>query len=342
MKRICIFTLYGDKGASSQFRTYIFREALEKDFSIKFFYFWNNEYVTKYMVNKKKYALRILLQYIVACLKRIFQLLIIAPKYDVVYIQKACFPKSKLLLLKHLKGKTKIVFDIDDAVYLSKGDNSDRIATIADAVICGNENLKKHYSTKNNYCTVIPTIENTHKYTRYWGDTYEDKIIGWIGSKATLDNLDLIVNPVNAFISTHPEVKFHIISNDAGNYAKLIKNAIFIPWSKEKYIEEIGKFTIGIMPLKDTQYNRGKCGFKLIQYLNMKKPVIGSPVGINSDIILGNGISADNEVQWEKAFEQLLYDRSIYNKCVEHIEHCFFKQYHFDSAYQKMKGVLEN
>ena len=150
------------------------------------------------------------------------------------------------------------------------------------------------------------------------------------------------MNPVNAFISTHPEVKFHIISNDAGNYAKLIKNAIFIPWSKEKYIEEIGKFTIGIMPLKDTQYNRGKCGFKLIQYLNMKKPVIGSPVGINSDIILGNGISADNEVQWEKAFEQLLYDRSIYNKCVEHIEHCFFKQYHFDSAYQKMKGVLEN
>lgn len=341
MKKICVFTLYSDKGASSQFRTYIYKNALEHDFDVRWFYFWNEKYVTKYMVNKRKYLIQIFAQYVISTIKRTLQLLFIAPHCNVLYIQKTCFPKLKILMLKHLKNKVRIVFDVDDAVYLSKGDNSDRIAAVSNAVICGNENLKEHYSHINKQCYVIPTVENTNVYVPFWKDTFDQKSIGWIGSKATLDNLDLIVDPINNVIQKHPEVKFYIISNDPGDYIKRIANAVFIPWKKETYIEELSKFTIGIMPLKDTDYNRGKCGFKLIQYLNMRKPVIGSPVGVNRNIIFGNGLLVEDEKQWETAFEEILFDRNLYESFIDHIDHNFFKEYHFDTAYGKLKEILE-
>ena len=342
MKKLCVFTLYADKGASSQFRTYIYKAELEKDFDVRWFYFWNNRYVSKYMTDKKKYIVPIILQYFKATIKRVFQLLFIAPKCDVVYIQKACFPKLKILLLKHLKKKVKLVFDVDDAIFLSKGDNSDRIAAICDTVICGNITLKKHYENVNKNCIVLPTIENTHEYEVFWSDTFNEKIIGWIGSKATLDNLDLVIDPINRIVEKHPEVKFCVISNEIGRYRGMINNVEFIKWSKDNYKKVMSKFTIGIMPLKDTEYNRGKCGFKLIQYLNMRKPVIGSPVGVNKEIIEGNGICAEDSEQWKNAIEEMLYNEDCYNGFIHNIDNKFLEKYHFDSAYRKLKTVLED
>ena len=136
-------------------------------------------------------------------------------------------------------------------------------------------------------------------------------------------------------------MRIHIISNTALDYTKKIKNSVLVPWEKETYIKEISKFSIGIMPLKDTDFNRGKCGFKLIQYLNMKKPVIGSPVGVNIEIVSGNGIAASTKKEWVDALETLLYDRNKYNRCVEHIEHSFFEAYHYKTVANALVEILD-
>lgn len=341
MKKLCVFTLYAEKGASSQYRAYIFKEELEKHFDLTWYTFWNDAYATKYMHNKKKYIIPIIAQYITSCIRRFVQLLFIAPKYDVVFIQKASIPKLKNTFLKRIKNSgTRIVFDVDDAVYAAKNDNSNMIASVADCVVCGNDTLRKHYSEYSSNCVVLPTVENTYKYEKYWTNSCKEKIIGWIGSKTTVDNFDLVIESLNEVTRKHPEVKIAIISNTALDYTDRINNSYLVPWNKETYIEELSKFSIGIMPLKDNEINRGKCGFKLIQYLNMKKPVIGSNVGVNGEIIEGNGIVADSKEEWAEAIEKLLYDPDFYLTCVEHINNTFLKKYHFSIVSRQLIEIL--
>lgn len=340
-QRLCVFTLYSEKGASSQYRAFLFKKDFEKAFDTRWFSFWNDKYVTKYMHSKKRYAVFIMLQYFFASVKRIIQLAFIAPKCDVVFIQKAVIPKLHQTFLSRIRRKKiRIIFDVDDAVYTLPKDNTDMIARQADCVICGNENLRKHYSKYCKNCIMIPTIDNTHLYQPYWKNTFSNKVIGWIGSKTTIDNFDLIVDALNEITFRHPEVKIAIISNTALDYTEKIKNSYLINWASDAYLKSMSDFTIGIMPLKDNELNRGKCGFKLIQYLNMKKPVIGSGVGVNSEIIEGNGIIADTTEAWVKAMEQLLFDEQEYQKCVQHIENYFFDKYHFDVISKKLLDIL--
>lgn len=340
-KKLCVFTLYADKGASSQYRVYIFKEVLEKNYEVKWYHFWNNNYVTKYMHNKKKYCLQIIVQYCIAVIKRWIQLMFIAPSFDIVFLQKASIPKFKNTFLGRIKrNKVRVVFDVDDAIYEIEGDNSDQIAQVSDCVICGNNILYDHYSRINRNCVLIPTVDNTFRYIPYWSDTFHDKIIGWIGSKTTIDNLDLIIDALNIITEKHPEVKIAIISNTALDYTHKINNSCFIKWSSETYLEEMSRFCIGIMPLKNTPINQGKCGFKLVQYLNMKKPVIGSGVGINSDIIEGNGIIASSIDEWVEGIEHLLFNRAFYEVCVSHIENVFFDTYHYSKIATELVDVL--
>ena len=342
MKKLAVFTLYDEKGASSQYRAYIFKEILDKQFETNWYYFWDNTYVTKYMRNKKKYPLQIIFKYICSAVKRWYQLNFLASKVDVIFLQKASIPKvHNHFLKKAKKNGVKIIFDVDDAIYLTSGDNSDDIAKIADEIICGNQNLYEHYSKINPHTVVLPTIENTFRYEKYWRNTFDDKKIGWIGSKTTIPNLELIVSPINNIVERHPEVKFYIISDSPLNYTEKIKNCYFIKWDKEKYIECLSDFTVGIMPLEDNEFNRGKCGFKLIQYLNMKKPVIGSGVGVNESIIRGNGIVANTEEEWENALEFLLYNKDGYEKFVKNINRDFFKTYHIKNVSKALIKILE-
>lgn len=342
MKNLCIFTLYTETGASSKYRVYIFREELEKNFNVHWFPFWNDSYATKYMHNKKRYFIYICFLYIYSITKRWYQLLFVAPKCDVIFLQKACIPKIKKLFLNKLKkNNIRIIFDVDDAIYLDPKDNSNEIAKIADVVICGNATLKRHYLSLNKHTIILPTVENTYNYQPFWRNTFQEKNIGWIGSKATIKNLEIVTEPINHIVERHPDVHFYIISNDAMDFPNKIRNTSLIPWDKNNYISELSKFTVGIMPLYDNDYNRGKCGFKLIQYLNMKKPVVATGIGANVSIVDKNGFLANTAEEWEQALEKLLYDKKIYDECIKKIEHNFFKTYHFENIAKKLIKILK-
>ena len=342
MKKICVFTLYEEKAASSRYRAYIFRKEIEKRYDVRWYAFWNNYYIEKCMYNKKKHIFEICILYFVFAIRRIFQLLFIAPKMDVVFIQKDCIPYiNRHFLTKAKKNNVRIIYDIDDANYSRPKDNSDTIASIADVVICGNNTLRDHYSKVNDNCTILPTIEETWKYRQFWGDTFEKKIIGWIGSKNTVPNLEIAAEALNLLISKHPEVSFRIISDSDGGITQIIKNSYLCKWGINTYLNDLSEISVGIMPLQDTEYNRGKCGFKLIQYLNMRKPVVGTGLGVNIDIIKGNGLVANDTEGWVNALEDLLFKKEIYDNCVEHIDEVFFSEYSYDSGVARLLNILE-
>lgn len=339
MKKLCVFSLYDEKGASSRYRILMYKDFLSQHFELKVFKFWSNHYATKYTYNKKRYALIILLEYAINLIKRLWQLYVIAPQYDIIFIQKDTIPGLKHTHIKHLAKGKKIVFDVDDPVYLTSN-HSDQIAEAATKIICGNKTLQEHYQKINQECVVIPTVEYTPAYCSKWSDTYNNKIIGWIGTGATLDNLELVTEAIDNITEKHPEVKFHIICNTCGQFDKTIHNVVFVPWNLETYIDELAKITIGIMPLKGREYNFGKCGFKLVQYQSMKKPVIGSDVGVNKEIIGKCGFLANNADEWTEKLEALLFNKEIYDDCIKHIESDFFPHFDFQVNSERLLQVL--
>ena len=342
MKKLCVFTLYEELAGSSRYRAYIFKNNLEKQYDVSWFPFWNNYYIKHCMYNKRKHILEIAFLYMVSSIRRIYQLYFVAPKADIIFVQKDCIPHIRTAFWGRIKKKNKkIIFDIDDANFTRKHDNSDVLVRNANLVVCGNVQLFEHYSKLNRNCFIIPTVDVTDLYVPFWNDTFNNKIIGWIGSKVTAANLEVVVDALNTIIDKHPEVNFLIISDSDAGYAERIKNTQLLKWDLDTYLSNLSQISIGIMPLLDNEYNKGKCGFKLIQYLNMKKPVIGTGIGINESIINGNGFVANDTQSWVKFIELLLFDRETYDNAVHNIESSFFDNYSFESAYNKLISVFE-
>jgi len=117
-----------------------------------------------------------------------------------------------------------------------------------------------------------------------------------------------ILPAMERFIQKHPDAQFNLIGFDKSLLSKEQIdrcNLNIIPWSEKTEVREILKFDVGIMPLRDNPWSRGKCGFKLIQYMSCRKSLIASPVGINSDIVKDgeNGLLAKSEDEWYEAFK---------------------------------------
>lgn len=338
-KKLCIFTLYTKKGASSNYRILQFENELEKKYITKIFSFWNEKYIEKYIYKKKKFMPHIVLNYVLSFIKRIVQILFIASRADIVFFQKACIPKCSLTFIPFLKKRgTRIVFDVDDAVYLLPRDNSEKIAKYSDMIICGNKKLKNHYEQYNANIAIIPSIDGDKKFENNIKNTFDNKIIGWIGSSATLENLELLIEPLNNLAERHPELRFLIISDTAGEFQNKIKNCIFKKWTLESYIGLLSEITVGVMPLFDNQINQGKCGFKLIQYMNLEKPVVASDIGINSQIIRNSGFISHSTSEWEKNVEKLLFNEDLYLSCVENIR----KVYKMEFGYENILNQIIN
>jgi glycosyltransferase involved in cell wall biosynthesis len=134
-------------------------------------------------------------------------------------------------------------------------------------------------------------------------------IIGWIGSPATAHFLR-IVAPVLEKLRKQLPIRCVAI----GARADQVQGTPFeaLPWSESTEAAMLQQLDVGIMPLSDTPFERGKCGYKLIQYMACGVPVVASPVGVNTEIVSPDvGFLATGEAQWTAAFEALIRDGSL-------------------------------
>src|SRR5690606_4454603 len=141
--------------------------------------------------------------------------------------------------------------------------------------------------------------ENTGKIT-----------IGWTGSHSTLKYLKEI-EPVLQYLETkYPHVQILIIADKKPDLQ--LQNLEFIKWNKETEAEDLSKIDIGIMPLPDDEWSKGKCGFKALQYMAMEIPCVISPVGVNAQIIDHgiNGFLAESDQAWITHLEHLINNQS--------------------------------
>lgn len=235
--------------------------------------------------------------------------------YDIIW-------QNRLLHLYHSfwenKIKKPVVFDFDDAIWINEGKRQvNKKLLIADMIFAGNEYLADYASAFNSNIQIVPSTINIKK-TFSLNKNNQDFIIGWIGSPSNFQYLELIKPAILEFILKHDDAKFMIISSEPPELFKFDGQKIFFnKWTLENENNLINNLSIGIMPLTDTDWTRGKCSYKLLQYLACGKPAVFSPVGMNNKINAEAtiGLTANNSTEWLNAFIKLKEDRSFYNTC---------------------------
>jgi glycosyltransferase involved in cell wall biosynthesis len=162
---------------------------------------------------------------------------------------------------------------------------------------------------------VLPTVVDTRQYVPIARpDPSQPPVIGWIGSPSTWAHIRPILPLLSEICSAHG-VRFRAVGAGAGAGAERDRfdGLDLIPWSEPSEIADVQAMDIGVMPLIDRPFERGKSGYKLIQYMACGLPVVASPVGVNSDIVIEgeSGFIASSEEEWRWALIRLIRDPEL-------------------------------
>jgi glycosyltransferase involved in cell wall biosynthesis len=249
-----------------------------------------------------------------------------ARRFDLIFLQKADFVIRRGLYLRLLfRRHNKVIFDFDDAIFIDPDNNREfsgqcreRLQFIlgrSRLVISGNEYLAAFARRYNKNVVVIPTPIDTEKYIPAPLAATRDKIIiGWMGTEPNLKYL-MALWPVMHELLLDVKIEFLIISNNekkAALFGNHERN-FYKKWQVDSEVFDLQQFDIGIMPLADDPFTRGKCGFKLLQYMAVGIPVVASPVGMNRQIVEdgSNGFLAANDTEWLDQLRRLCRGMSL-------------------------------
>jgi glycosyltransferase involved in cell wall biosynthesis len=245
------------------------------------------------------------------------------PSFDVVCIQRRLLSPFEFYWIR--KKSSKVLFDLDDAIMyrssssphphsLSRWLKFRWMVKGSDAMTVGNQFLKNEVLKvdRQKKVFVIPTCIDTNLYPKKKRISNRQEIIlGWIGTKGNLKYLKKLEPVFETIRQRFPQAKLKIVSNDFYDPSHL--STIKKPWKLEEENEDLISFDIGLMPLNDDLWSKGKCGLKIIQYLSVGVPAVCTPVGINSDIIKDgeNGFWATNDQEWVDRLTTLIQNQEL-------------------------------
>jgi glycosyltransferase involved in cell wall biosynthesis len=237
--------------------------------------------------------------------------------YDVCYIfREAALLGPPLFEYWVRRAGVPVIFDFDDAIfvpyvspsngylsYLKFPAKTRSICRISTAVIAGNPYLAEYARQVNDNVTVVPTTMDTKKYQCRRQPPGTPPVIGWTGSFSTVQHLNMLRTALQR-LARHSRFKLRVIG--APQYRLEGVEVEALPWRAASEVDDLSVLDIGIMPLPDDRWSRGKCACKALQYMAAGIPAICSPVGVNSDIIRDgeNGLLAASEDEW---VEKLLF-----------------------------------
>ena len=228
-------------------------------------------------------------------------------RYDLTLLQREML--STFLTLEPLTKRPRLL-DVDDAIWLNRRDDfAMRLAQQCDGIICGNAFLAEQFNQWNPSVTIIPTAVDADRYKQVMA--VEEPVIGWSGTSGGFKYIYTIESALVEVLEKIPGAKLRIVSDAMPSFHKIPKSRIdYIRWSPENEVHAIQGMAVGIMPLEDSLWERGKCSFKMLTYMACGVPVVVSPIGMNVEILShGNvGVGAQTEEDWVGALAFLLED----------------------------------
>ena len=245
-----------------------------------------------------------------------------ANEFDIIFIfREALMTRSTYFEQAFSKSKAKLIYDFDDAIWMNDTSDANRLfswmkkpskiaksISCCDLVFAGNEYLKAYASQFNEHVEVIPTTIDTHEYQKKPSlKTDEVVVIGWSGSITTIKHFEYAIPFLEILKKKYgSRIRIKVIGD--GNYRNHDLEIQGIHWNKSSEIEELSSIDIGIMPLPDDPWARGKCGLKGLQYMALEIATVMSPVGVNTSIIQDgvNGYLATTIDEWVEKISFLI------------------------------------
>ncbi len=316
--RILALTRYGRLGSSSRVRFYQYFPYLrDQGMEIVNAPFFGDDYVNNLYWDHKRTFKPILRAY----LKRIRDLTS-SSSFDLIWLEKEMLPWFPVLFEFLLSGKKiRYVVDYDDAVFhrydmhpsaivrTLLGHKIDQVMQNAALVIVGNEYLaKRAIEAGSKSVELLPSVVDVSRYSQKRPADSSTFTIGWIGSPVTVPYLDMVRDAVAGF-GSDPSVQVSLLGAGASDPFSTVPTTR-VAWNEERELLIGQLFDMGIMPLHDGPFERGKCGYKLVQYMAAGLPVVASPVGVNRQIVEHqiNGYLAHSTEEWLNAFRLLKQD----------------------------------
>jgi len=243
-----------------------------------------------------------------------------ARRFDKVMLTRELLPFIPAPLERALLGSP-FVYDLDDAsflLYRHKGPTPrlpfmahkiDGLIQRAEAVVAGSEYLANYTRGLNCATTVIPSVVDTERYRVAPRVNKDHVVIGWIGSPATEHYLAALAAPL-ARLARQAKIRLRIVGGRAPVIPGVVAEEVM--WSEQDEVALIQSFDVGVMPLTDDPWSRGKCAFKLIQCMACGVPVVASPVGANNEVVTARcGFLADGDSDWLDALSRLVTDEPL-------------------------------
>lgn len=242
-------------------------------------------------------------------------------QFDYVFIHREAAPLGPPLfewIISRLLKK-KVIYDFDDAIWLPNSSESNRLFSFLKfhgnvrqicrwsyKISCGNEYLCDYARQYNTRVYYNPTTIDTENHHNRIADTEKKSFtIGWTGSHSTNRYLDDVV-PVIKKLEQEFDFTFLVISDVSPELP--LKSFRFKKWNLPSEIDDLLEFSVGIMPLADDKWAKGKCGFKALQYMSLGIPALVSPVGVNTRIVDHglNGYICSTREEWYTCLKELL------------------------------------
>ncbi len=248
------------------------------------------------------------------CKLRRWRLLRSSSRFDAVFLHRKLLNNLDYRVLK--KHARRLIYDFDDALIYRDSNATEqssrvrekkfrRLVSGADLVIAGNNYLSDLARPWCREIAVLPTVVDLADYPAE-ASAGSGKVIGWMGSKSNFIYLDLLRPALEELSRADPEIEFSVVSNGTPDLPSVPTKRK--SWSREEEVADLLGFDVGVMPLLDDPWTRGKCALKIIQYFAAFLPVVCSPVGANLEVVEEgvNGCFAREEKEWWEGLKLLL------------------------------------
>ncbi len=292
------------------------------------------------------------------CLYKRFKDIKKAKNYDVIFIFREAFFTGTTFFERRVRRlPIKIIFDFDDSIWLPNVSpanknlawlknyaKTSKIIKLSNLVITGNQYLANYAMQYNANVKIIPTTIDTSYHKQKKQKSKSDKIcIGWTGTSTTLKHFEYIL-PVLIKIKEKYSNKVYFKMIGEEKYSNNTLAITSVKWDIATEIEDLSELDIGIMPLPNDEWAKGKCGFKGLQYMSLEIPAILSPVGVNAEIIQDgiNGYLADTEEEWIRKISILIESEELREKLGKAGRQTVIEKYSVEANRQKYLDIFND